>query len=196
MERGAHNALVTMGARAAVGSEREKNDYYATPPEAVEALLAQEKFCKNIWEAACGAGHIAKVLEKEGYTVYGTDLIDRGYGRGGVDFLRGGHKPEFETFDIITNPPYGNATDFVVKALETVAPGRKVAMLLKLTSLAGKERRKRIYDVFPLKTVYVFSGRVTCAKGGDFRNATGYAIDYAWFVWEKGYSGTTAIRWI
>lgn len=92
MKKGAHNALVTIGAKNTARTEREENDYYATPPEAVEALLAQEKFWKNIWEVACGEGHIAKVLEKEGYTVYGTDLIDRGYGRGGVDFLRGGTK--------------------------------------------------------------------------------------------------------
>ena len=42
--------------------ERQKHDYYATEPRAVELLLEVEKFDKNILEPACGEGHISKVL--------------------------------------------------------------------------------------------------------------------------------------
>lgn len=84
-------------------TEREANDYYATPPSAVEMLLELEDFSKNIMEPACGEGHIAEVLKSHGYDVLATDLIDRGYGTGGVDFFEM-HDPM--DMDIISNPPY------------------------------------------------------------------------------------------
>lgn len=60
-------------------AEREKNDYYATHPKAMEQLLKYETFNKNIWEPACGEGNLSEVLKAAGYNVYSTDLIDRGY---------------------------------------------------------------------------------------------------------------------
>ena len=67
--------------------EREENDFYPTPTKVIKSLLEREKFDGNIWESACGEGHISKELIKYGYSVYSTDLIDRGYGEGGIDFL-------------------------------------------------------------------------------------------------------------
>lgn len=161
----------------------EKDDYYATEPKAVELLLEQESFNKSIWEPACGAGHISKVLEEHGYQVESTDLIDRGYGLGGHDFLK---TPYFTNFDgdIITNPPYRYAKEFVEKALEVVKPGRKVAMLLKLTFLEG-QRRRELFMKQPPKTVYVSSARLRCGKGGVFKGQS--MVAYAWFVWQKGF---------
>ena len=63
--------------------DREENDYYATDPTAVKLLLQMETFNHNIWECACGEGHISEVLKGEGYEVRSTDLIDRGYAEGG-----------------------------------------------------------------------------------------------------------------
>jgi hypothetical protein len=98
-------------------SDAEPNDYYATEPRAVELLLEQESFSELIWEPACGEGHISKVLEEYGHSVISTDLIDRGYGLGGRDFLK-----ENGAFrgDIITNPPFKQAKEFVEKALDVV----------------------------------------------------------------------------
>lgn len=134
-----------IGAIGHSSKERVNNDFYATPPEAVEMLLKLEKFNQNIWEPACGQGHIAKVLNENGYFVKSTDLIDRGYGIGNVDFLK-----QTESFhgDIITNPPYKYAKEFVGKALELVSSGAKVAMFLKLQFLEGKARRK-LFDTYP-----------------------------------------------
>ena len=41
----------------------ETHDYYATEPKATELLLDLETFNHEIWEPACGEGHISKVLE-------------------------------------------------------------------------------------------------------------------------------------
>lgn len=79
-------------------------EFYPTPPEAVRALLSVERFDGTIWEPACGDGAISKVLIEAGFQVVSTDLIDRGFGRGGCDFLKS-TRPLAK--HIITNPPYG-----------------------------------------------------------------------------------------
>lgn len=101
--------------------------------------------------------------------------------------------------DILTNPPYKYAKEFVLKALELVSTGRKVYMFLKLTFLEGKSRFKDLFSKYPPKSIYVFSERVMCAKNGDFETMKaggGSAVAYAWFVWEKGWQGKTTIDWI
>ena len=99
-------------------------------------------------------------------------------------------------FDIVTNPPYSKAREFVEHALEILEDGRKVAMFLKIQFLEGKARRA-LFDKYPPKVIYVSSSRLHCVMNGDFeRCAKSSAICYAWFVWEKGYTGDTVIRWI
>ena len=129
----------TLGARNYAQNERETNDYYATEPRALELLLDIEQFDPVVWECACGEGHLSEVLKNRGYIVRSTDLIDRGYGESGVDFLE-----QTKSFngDIITNPPYKYAQQFVEHALEIIPNGNRVAMFLKLQFLEGKARRK------------------------------------------------------
>lgn len=81
------SAHAMLGARNYAQHEREAHDYYATEPKAVRLLMEVETFSRMVWECACGEGHIAKELEKAGYHVYATDLIDRGYGYQ-QDFLK------------------------------------------------------------------------------------------------------------
>ena len=87
-----------------------------------------------ILEPSCGEGHISEVLKAHGYDVVSRDLIDRGYGEV-ADFLSIDNL-EWDG-DIVTNPPYRFALDFVEKALQIIPEGRKVAMFLKLTFLEG-----------------------------------------------------------
>lgn len=191
---GNYNSIFkTLGASSHTKEERQSEDYYATEPKAAELLLELEDFNHIIWECACGEGHLSKVFEKAGHKVWSTDLIDRGYGKQ-LDFLK-----TIGTFnlDIITNPPYKYATEFVEHALEIVEDGCKVAMFLKLQFLEGK-KRKTLFEKYPPKTVYVSSSRLLCAKNAEFekmREGGGSAVAYAWFVWEKGYKGDTKIRW-
>lgn len=173
---------------------RVENDYYATDPRAVETLLQRETFDKNILEPCIGGGHIAKVLEKHGYNVTGMDIIDRGYPNTIIqDFL------EYDTpfdGDIVTNPPYGLALPMVQKALDTIPTGHKVAMFLRIQFLEGKKRYE-FYQDNPPKAVYVYSGRMGCARNGNFDpSVSTSAMCFCWFVWEKGYKGEPVIRWI
>lgn len=168
--------------------DAEEHDYYATEPKAMELLLKQEKFAENIWEPACGEGHISKVLEAHGHNVLSTDLIDRGYGAGGVDFLS-----ETRIFDgdIITNPPYKHGKEFVEKALELIRPGNKVAMFMKLTFLEGQSRRD-LFKNRPPQAVYVSSARLQCGKNGMFKGSS--TVAYAWFIWRKGYPRPNSLK--
>ena len=185
----------TLGASNHTGKEREADDYYATDPVAIDLLLSEEKFNNKIWEPACGEGHMSKCLVKHGYIVKSTDLIDRGYGVGGVDFFK---QNDIFDGDIITNPPYKFAKEFIEKALELVPEGNKVAMFLKIQFLEGKARRG-LFDKHPPKIVYVSSSRILCAKNGEFEKMKaggGSAVAYAWNIWEKGFNGITRLKWI
>ena len=92
----------------------------------------------EIWECACGQGHLSEVLKQHGYIVNSTDLIDRGYGIGGIDFLQ--YNEEINC-DILTNPPYKYDKDFVEHALNIQRDGNKTIMLLKIQFLEGQKRR-------------------------------------------------------
>lgn len=180
----------TLGASNHFG-DREVDDYYATEPKATILLLEKEDFSENILEPACGQGHISEVLKATGFNVVSKDLIDRGYGEVG-DFF---HLTSFDG-DIITNPPYKLALEFVEHALNIIPTGKKVAMFLRIQFLES-QRRGDFFKRNPPKNVYVASKRLNCAKGGDFDTyAKASALCYAWFVWEKGYSGPTILDWI
>lgn len=182
---------VTLGASNHVEEDRQEDDYYATEPKAGKLLLELEIFNDTIWECACGQGHLSEVFKEAGYHVLATDLIDRGYGIGGFDFLKCNEPWDG---DIITNPPYKYAQEFVEHAMELVSDGAKVAMFLKLQFLEGKAR-KALFEKYPPKTVYVSSSRLICAKNGDFENVSSSAVAYCWYIWVKGWTGDTTIKW-
>lgn len=185
----------TLGASNHTDKERQNEDFYATDPIAAELLLKEEKFSHNIWECACGQKHLSGVFEKYGYNVRSSDLIDR-CGNEVFDFL----SMENQSWDgdIITNPPYKYASEFIYKSLSVIQQGNKVDMFLKLQFMEGKER-KHLFTKFPPKMVYVSSSRILCAKNGDFEGlkaSGGSAVAYAWYVWEKGFKGNTTVKWI
>lgn len=100
--------------------------------------------------------------------------------------------------DILTNPPYKYAREFIEHAMELIPDGRKVFMFLKLQFLEGKGRAA-LFEKYPPKTVFVSRSRILCAKNGLFdemRAAGGSAVAYAWYEFEKGYKGPSVIKWI
>lgn len=186
------NIFKTLGASNHSRHERQAEDYYATDPIAANLLLEVEPELKNIWECACGEGHLAKVFNNTGILGKASDLINRGYGNV-EDFLL--NTEPYHNGDIVTNPPYKFAQEFVEQALYKVDTGRKVCMLLKVLFLET-QKRKQLFTKYPPKTIYISSSRINCAKNGDFKTYNQSAIAYAWFVWVKGYQGETIIKWI
>ena len=188
---GRASVFKTLGASNHTDNERQREDYYATEPRATELLCQLVQFDGPILEPSCGEGHISEELKKAGYDVTSRDLVDRGYGEV-ADFLAIDNLQW--NGNIVTNPPYKYAQEFVEKALQIIPEGKKVCMFLKLTFLEGKAR-KQLFRVSPPKIVYVASGRLKCAMNGDFDSIGGSAAAYAWFVWEKGFKGEPVIRW-
>ena len=187
------SAYATLGASNHTTEPRADFDYYATEPAAARLLLEVEEFSPCIWECACGEGHISEEFQHAGYTVFSSDIVDRGYGCV-IDFLSTSF-PQNIKCDIVTNPPYSKAAEFIKHAMDIVADGTKVAMFLKLQFLEGKAR-KALFKQYPPKIVYVSSSRLVCAKNGDFESNPPRAVAYAWYVWVKGFHGDPVIKWI
>lgn len=185
--------MATLNASSHSEWDRAEQDYYATPPKAVEQLLEKELFTMNILEPACGEGHISKVLISNGYNVTSADIINRNFEWSSVeDFLL---RTEPFNGSIVTNPPFSMAMEFAEKSLSLIPEWHKVAMLLRIQFLEGVKRHKMFQENPPIK-VYVFSRNIRCAKNWDFDNATGNASTYCWFVWKKWYKGNPEIDWI
>lgn len=182
--------------------ERVEDDFYATDPKSLELLLDKLKedkikLCKYIWEPACGMGHLSEVLKNNGYSVYSTDLIDRGYGIGDIDFLSNAYH-NFSG-DILTNPPYKYAQEFVEHSLDILQDSHYCILFLKIQFLEGKSR-KEMFKKYPPKYIYVFSERQNPMRNGNPVDEKGKkwssTMCFAWFIWEKGFTGEPIVRWI
>lgn len=184
----------TLGASNHSKEERQNEDFYATDPIAIDALLNEGGAILNnlLWEPACGQGHLSERLKDYGYKVLSTDIVDRGYGEGVLDFFS---YNDLWDGDIITNPPYKYAKEFIEHSMEIVPDGHKVFMFLKLQFLESK-KRKEFFKKYPPKYIYVSSSRIICAKNGDFEKIKSSAVAYAWYEFEKGFKGEPRIKWI
>ncbi len=163
------------------------DEFFITPPEVVEALLAVETFKGRIWEPAAGEGHISEVLKAHGLDVVSSDIEDRGYGQV-ADFF----DTTIQCDHIITNPPFSMKLWFAEHALYVAQ--KKVALLLPLTFLETPRRAKFLTNS-PLKAMYLFSYRIWLSPKG-YRGTEAKKKCFAWFVWEKRWKGEPVIRWL
>ena len=169
--------------------KRKKSDFYETPYSLTRKFLDVEPFDKSltVCEPACGGGAISTILKErwENNLVSAYDIE--------TDFLL-----ETSNYNyVVTNPPFSLAHEFILKA-KSVAKN-KFAFLLPLSYLHGKKRFDQIYSdkKYPLKKVYVFTRYPMLGEElrEDGKYTTGMMV-YAWFVWEKNYSGEPTISWI
>ena len=181
-------------------TERVENDYYATNPKAVEMLLNEYDFNDGYWLEPCvGEGHIAKIIESKCYAICtGIDVVDRGYPNTIIaDFLTYETNQKFD--NIITNPPYSLATEFIEKSLSLLSDGGKCAMFLKIQFIEGL-KRKTLYENNPPKYIYVFRNRMATWNNGQELDPQGKrwatTMCHAWFIWEKGSKSEPIIRWL
>lgn len=176
-------------------TKRQEEDFYATNPKALLLLETLNKDCvflsKNIWECSCGMGHLSKVLIEKGYDVKSSDIINRGFGEQ-IDFLN--FNEEYNG-DILTNPPFKFAEKFIEKSMSLLKENNKLFLFLKIQFLESKSRYE-LFKKYPLKYIYVHSSRQLCCRDGDFEKYTSTTQFYAWYIFEKGFSGETILRWI
>ncbi len=176
------------------GYDREPHDFYPTPDWVTEALLKHLTPRGAVWEPCCGDGAMARVLERAGHRVVASDLVDRGFGRGGVDFFDcTAFPPGCRT--MVTNPPYGDGgallrstnsslslQRFVRHALAlTIAANGQLALLVRFQWIAGK-RAAALISSGPLSQVVVLTKRIQWFDMGE-RTTTGQH-HHAWLVWD------------
>jgi hypothetical protein len=165
-----------------------KDDSYPTPPEAVLALLEVESLPRCLWEPCCGRGNIVSVLRDAGHRVYATDLVNCGCpdSESRIDFLFERKLPDPSIGAIVTNPPFKLAEQFIAHALELVP---LVAMLLRLAFLES-EQRTAILEQSGLARIHVFRKRLPMMhRAGWTGKRASSAIPFAWFVWQRGFTG-------
>lgn len=172
--------------------EREKDDFYPTPPEPTRALLAAEivrlRDFVTIWEPACGDGAMALEIEGVGLDVFYSDIIDRGCRALIQNFY------EFKRFSrpsraIVTNPPFAECNrdpGFVRHALETLDV-EYMALLLPLNWFSAIGRAK-LWAQFPPARVYIMRWRI------DFTGQGAPPMVNCWVVWDKAHIGETVLR--
>lgn len=197
------SVFATLGASNHSKQERETMDYYATEPKAIDLLASKFDIPHRVWECACGGGSLSQRLKERGHEVISTDIIDRGYEgfNGECDFLSRLFHPTIEgDYAIVTNPPYKFVTEFVLTALDVLPDGCYLCLFLKTTALESRGRWEKIYKTTPPRYVFQCIDRILCAKNAAFedarKNLGAGAQAYAWFVWQKGYKGSTTLDWI
>lgn len=177
---------------------KDAPDDFPTPPWATRALLEyvigsnvslEQNTCL---EPACGAGHMARVLEEYFRTVIRSDAYDYGYGQV-RDFLT--YPFEAHSVDwVITNPPFRLSEKFVLRALDIAKEG--VAILARTVFLESVGRYRNLFERTPPSKFAQFTERVPMLRGRLDQKAT-TATGYAWLVWEmQATNNPPRLMWI
>ena len=176
---------------------RDAPDDFPTPPWATRALCEhildrpaslRGKLCL---EPACGAGHMARVLQEYFDTVQMSDAFDYGCGSK-RDFLTHPFQPRSVDW-IITNPPFRLAEQFVLRSLTIAKEG--VAILARTVFLESIGRYRNLFEHAPPTKFAQFTERVPMLRGRLDRRAT-TATGYAWLVWELDAATEPQLMWI
>ena len=179
------------------GYEREGQDFYATPEWVTEALLSHVTFRGRIWEPCCGTGAMTRVLEAHGHDEHSTDIMDRGFGIAGVDFLSCDTVPA-ECRSIVTNPPYGETgtqvgqrrspnamRNFLRHALMlTESVQGQLALLVRLQWIAGQRVAEQM-SAGPFASVIVLTHRIRWFDMGEKTNHGQH--HHAWVVFDHAH---------
>lgn len=203
-KRRQHPAQIIMGGlpeQVKPDPPRDPLDYDPTPPSATAAFLQAEggrlrEIGGPIWEPAVGGGHMANEIQRHGFQVIGSDIVDRGW--------PGTQVRPFYEFDapqadiIITNPPYNevNARDGEGRWLEHVERlgVRYCSMLLNWDWIAARGSRSNPYCMdllharFPPARVYICCWKIDFRGGGSPPQRNG------WLVWDREWQGETVLR--
>jgi hypothetical protein len=176
------------------GYDRQENDFYPTPAWVTEALLNSVTLRGPAWEPCCGDGAMARTIEERDHRVVASDLVDRGFGRTGIDFFACQTFPQ-DCQSMVTNPPYGDGggslkgvhvpgalLHFVRHAIQlTERADGQLALLVRFQWLAGKKAANLISSG-PLSKVIVLRRRIRWFDMGPLTNHGQH--HHAWLFWD------------
>ena len=171
--------------------EREVDDYYRSPPDAIHCLtdLTMLTIQEPVLDAGAGDGVLLDGLKECGYDVRGVELsmcrpehpdIARG-----VDFLT--FRPKIQYDSVVMNPPFKQSDEFVRHALDLVPDGGRVYALLRHTWPSAQKRS----DLLPMIREIIICGRLKMLPASKQHLDKGYSgtVDFSWFVFEKAWNG-------
>lgn len=172
-------------------------DDFPTPPWATRALIEHVLENKAAFagmtclEPACGAGHMAKVLEEYFGEVKATDAYPYGYGaiRNYLTDTYAANSCDW----VITNPPFRLAEEFILRSFRVARRG--IAILARTVFLESAGRYNAIFRDRPPTKFAQFAERVPMLKGRLDPTAT-TATGYAWLVWEKESLCEPRLMWV
>ncbi len=174
--------------------EREQNDWYIEPEWCSARLFDVEEFSRVVWDPACGSGRVIRSAIAQGYEAIGSDVVIRWDGAVVHDFFSE-NALVTPTPNIVSNPPYGIADDFVQKGCKITS---KACFLLPLAWVAGKARSMWLSEI-GLRRVWVLCPRPSMPPGEMVLSGGpvgGGTKDFAWYVFTPGYSGSAEIKWL
>ena len=165
------------------GYKAAADEWYTETPGCVDLLLDAEPLEGLTWDTACGGGNIPNRLAARGMQNIGTDIADRARRKyAQVDFLKITALECPPADNILSNPPFSLAVEFVNRALWLV-PG-KIIVLQRLAWLEGKARGKFFVEA-GLSHVWVHSSRQSMPPGGSDIVPKGGAVAFAWYVFRR-----------
>ena len=164
---------------------RDEHDFYTEPRWCVDALFDRLEIPAGemIWDPACGTGTILISAREHGLIPVGSDLVQRSGHCGWTDdFLN--PMRHVEPDNIVTNPPFKHAIEFIEQGLKLAQ--RRVVALVRLAFLES-DGRMRFFESTPLAQVLVMGPRISCPPGHlkTDQDATGGAAAFCWMIWDK-----------
>lgn len=183
----------------ASGYERRENDLYETPAWVVHVLLDDLRrhmlwhFRGRVWEPACGGGAMVRALEAGGCDVVGTDAH---FGYWPMDFLQTPVAPAGTT-SIVTNPPFGQAEEFIDMSLVHARDCDKpflVAMLLRADFDHASTRHYLFGRCRMFARKLALTRRIVWfvdPTTGKSKASPSY--NHAWFIWRNDFGGLPTI---
>lgn len=186
--------------------ERHADEWYAEPHWCSRRLFDVCDFSGGILDPACGRGNILESARSAGLDAIGFDLVERGGGGHGFDFLDNSFPAECampvvgEVKHIVSNPPFEKCREFALKALDIVGVRCRVAMIFPTRRLNAAGAWLRFT---PLTSIYYLTPRPSMPPGEIFeallkagKTPSGGKQDFCWLIWQRGYIGPPSVSWL
>jgi hypothetical protein len=173
-------------------NEREKDEFYPTPPEPTRAIIAAEfehlRCYDLIWEPACGDGAMTTELQRAGLNTFSSDIIQHGAAEDIEDFYAFRSPP---SKCVVTNPPFAECTKdpgWIRHGMGVL--GLEYMALLMPLNFMGASTRGQLWIDHPPARIYVMRWRI------DWTGQGAPPMICAWYVYDIEHQGEIALRFL
>lgn len=180
---------------------RDENDFYPTPIKLCRAALELVPWQQpiGILDPGAGAGPWGAAARERWprAPIHGVELRYVDMPNGYTDWWCGWDYRLWEpdpglAYDlVIGNPPYKYAEEFARRALMHVKQFGMVLFLYRLAFLESQTRGRGLWREAPPWSVHILVDRVSFTGNGKTDNTA-----YALYLWRKGWTGETTLKWL